>query len=61
LTELSLQALFAQAGLTDGPHTIVLTNDGGSDSGRPYVDIDFVTWTSNEEVYDLHPFCPTLC
>ncbi|KAG9080906.1 hypothetical protein FRC06_006006 [Ceratobasidium sp. 370] len=43
--------LFAQANLTPGLHTVVLTNDGGADSGRPFVDIDFITWTSNDEAH----------
>ncbi|KAG8699192.1 hypothetical protein FRC09_006768, partial [Ceratobasidium sp. 395] len=40
--------IFAQSGLTNGQHTVVLANDGGTDTGRPYVDIDFITWTSND-------------
>ncbi|KAF8598670.1 hypothetical protein BDV93DRAFT_478274 [Ceratobasidium sp. AG-I] len=40
--------LFAQTGLSDGMHTVVLTNDIGTDTTRPYVDIDFITWTSND-------------
>ncbi|KAG8729331.1 hypothetical protein FRC10_004062, partial [Ceratobasidium sp. 414] len=43
--------IFAQAGLQNGLHTVVLTNDGGADSGRPFVDIDFITWTSNDEAH----------
>ncbi|QRV82729.1 transmembrane protein [Ceratobasidium sp. AG-Ba] len=41
-------ALFAQTGLPNGLHTVVMTNDGGTDTGRPYLDIDYVTWTSND-------------
>lgn len=40
--------IFAKSGLLNGLHTVVLTNDGGADTGRPYVDIDFITWTSND-------------
>ncbi|KAG9074396.1 hypothetical protein FS749_014056 [Ceratobasidium sp. UAMH 11750] len=43
--------IFAQTGLPDGLHTVVLTNDGGADGDRPFVDIDFITWTSNEEAH----------
>ncbi|CAE6436439.1 unnamed protein product [Rhizoctonia solani] len=42
--------IFAKTGLTDGLHTVVLTNDAGSDTNKPYVDIDFITWTSNDDV-----------
>ncbi|QRV82730.1 transmembrane protein [Ceratobasidium sp. AG-Ba] len=41
-------AIFAQTGLSNGLHTVVLTNDGGADADRPYVDVDFITWTSND-------------
>ncbi|QRV96715.1 transmembrane protein [Ceratobasidium sp. AG-Ba] len=41
-------ALFALAGLPNGLHTIVLTNDGGADADRPYLDFDYFTWTSND-------------
>jgi hypothetical protein len=43
------QPLFSKTDLKDGFHTVVLSNDGGADSGKPYVDIDFITWTSNDE------------
>ncbi|KAG9083510.1 hypothetical protein FS749_005972 [Ceratobasidium sp. UAMH 11750] len=41
--------LYARAGLTDGLHNITLTNDGETKSAQPFVDIDFVIWTSNDE------------
>ena len=40
--------LFAKTDLKDGLHTVVLTNDPGTDTSKPYVDIDFITWTSND-------------
>ncbi|KAG8776761.1 hypothetical protein FRC12_000704 [Ceratobasidium sp. 428] len=39
--------IYAREGLPNRLHKVVLTNKGGSTS--PYVDIDFVTWTSNDE------------
>ncbi|KAG8733197.1 hypothetical protein FRC10_000369, partial [Ceratobasidium sp. 414] len=43
-------ALYARSGLTNGLHNITLTNDGETNSAQPFVDIDFVTWTSDDEM-----------
>ncbi|CAE6437706.1 unnamed protein product [Rhizoctonia solani] len=43
-------AIFSKTGLEDKLHTVTLTNDNGSDGNRPYVDIDFITWTSNDDL-----------
>ncbi|KAG8702610.1 hypothetical protein FRC08_003383 [Ceratobasidium sp. 394] len=43
--------LFVRTGLPNDLHTVVLTNDGGGDIRRPFVDIDFITWTSNDEAH----------
>ncbi|KAJ1300306.1 hypothetical protein OPQ81_005128 [Rhizoctonia solani] len=44
--------IFSRTGLEDRLHTVTLTNDNGSDGNRPFVDIDFITWTSNDDVSD---------
>ncbi|KAG9094065.1 hypothetical protein FRC06_011196 [Ceratobasidium sp. 370] len=46
---LAQQPLYARSGLTNGLHNITLTNDGETNSAQPFVDIDFITWTSNDE------------
>ncbi|KAG2361344.1 hypothetical protein BDR07DRAFT_1409936 [Suillus spraguei] len=43
-TNLFQQVLFNQSRLTQGLHTVSLTNTGVTGSGNPYVDIDMVTW-----------------
>ncbi|KAF8749717.1 hypothetical protein RHS01_09902 [Rhizoctonia solani] len=42
--------IFSRTGLSDGLHTVTLTNDNGGSTTRPFVDIDFITWTSNDDV-----------
>ncbi|CUA72036.1 hypothetical protein RSOLAG22IIIB_10001 [Rhizoctonia solani] len=42
--------IYSNTGLKDGLHTVTLTNDNGSDNNRPFVDIDFITWTTNDDV-----------
>ncbi|KAG8682331.1 hypothetical protein FRC08_015028, partial [Ceratobasidium sp. 394] len=41
--------IYARTELENRLHKVVLTNKGESD--QPYVDIDFVTWTSNDTLY----------
>ncbi|CAE7145151.1 unnamed protein product [Rhizoctonia solani] len=42
--------IYSKTGLSDGLHTVTLTNDNGSDGNRPFVDIDFITWTTNDDI-----------
>ncbi|KAG9074558.1 hypothetical protein FS749_013861, partial [Ceratobasidium sp. UAMH 11750] len=41
--------IYARTELENRLHKVILTNKGESD--QPYVDIDFVTWTSNDTSY----------
>ncbi|KAG8770861.1 hypothetical protein FRC12_004012, partial [Ceratobasidium sp. 428] len=42
--------LFAREGLADGQHTVTLTNIVNAPARRPFVDIDYITWTQNNDV-----------
>ncbi|KAG8770584.1 hypothetical protein FRC12_004176 [Ceratobasidium sp. 428] len=42
--------LFAREGLADGQHTIALTNIVNMPARRPFVDIDYITWTQKNDV-----------
>ncbi|KAG8773556.1 hypothetical protein FRC12_002464 [Ceratobasidium sp. 428] len=42
--------LFAREGLADGQHIVTLTNIVNTPARRPFVDIDYITWTQKNDV-----------
>ncbi|CAE6516327.1 unnamed protein product [Rhizoctonia solani] len=41
------QLLFSQTDLEDRDHEVTLTNDSQEGDAKPFVDIDYIMWTSN--------------